>query len=107
MKTTIKSLVFVCGFLSPALLVAEPGGKELFEEKCAMCHRDMGMGTMQLMQRYPADQAILENRESLPPEFVEAVVRNGLGIMFSISRAEVSDEQLGKITEYLDNVGKE
>jgi len=79
-------------------------GEALFVEKCAMCHRAMGMGTWQLEQRYSKEQAWLENRESLPPAFVKHVVRNGLGIMFSISRAEVSDPQLELIADYL---GKE
>lgn len=76
-------------------------GQDLFVEKCAMCHREGGMGTMQLSTRFEGEQAWLENRENLNKDFVEFVVRNGLGIMFSISKAEVSDPQLARIADYL------
>lgn len=76
-------------------------GEQLFVEKCAMCHRDLGMGTVILMSRITPDQAKLEDRIELPAALVKTVVRNGLGNMFSISRAEVSDEQLDKIASYL------
>lgn len=79
----------------------DDNGKALFEEKCAMCHRAMGMGTWQLERRVAKDVAWLENREDLNVPFVKHVVRNGLGIMFSISRAEVSDPQLDAIADYL------
>ena len=81
-------------------------GAALFNEKCAMCHREMGMGTWQLQRRYDGDQAYLERRSDLTPEFVSYVVRNGLGIMFSISRAEVSDPQLAAISDYLSREKK-
>lgn len=106
MKTILTTLIAAGTILCSEPVAAEPTGKDLFEEKCAMCHRERGMGTLHLMRRYPPELAVLENRESLPPEFVEAVVRNGLGIMFSISRAEVSDDQLDKITGYLSNPDK-
>jgi mono/diheme cytochrome c family protein len=81
--------------------IAQSEGEQLFIEKCGMCHRDLGMGTLLLMNRIPREQAKLEDRSELPAELVKAVVRNGLGNMFSISRAEVSDEQLEKIASYL------
>jgi mono/diheme cytochrome c family protein len=81
--------------------LAQSEGEQLFIEKCGMCHRDLGMGTLLLMNRIPREQAKLEDRSELPAELVKAVVRNGLGNMFSISRAEVSDEQLEKIASYL------
>ena len=98
-------------YISSAILLALPAlafnasaqteGEALFVEKCAMCHRDRGMGTVQLLSRIPADQARLEDRKFLPAALVKTVVRNGLGNMFSISRAEVSDPQLELIAEYL------
>jgi mono/diheme cytochrome c family protein len=78
------------------------GGKGLFQEKCGMCHADaMGMGTGLLARRLPADQALLENREDLQAPFIKNVVRAGYGVMFPISRSEVSDSQLEAISEYL------
>lgn len=92
-------LLFLSCASSSAL--AQPEGEQLFVEKCGMCHRDLGMGTMLLMNRIPREQAKLEDRTDLPAALVKAVVRNGLGNMFSISRAEVSDEQLDQIARYL------
>jgi len=78
------------------------GGENLFQEKCGMCHGDaMGMGTGLLGRRLPAEQALLENREDLQVPFIKNVVRAGFGVMFPMSRGEVSDDQLQAISEYL------
>ncbi len=76
-------------------------GAALFGEKCGMCHRATGMGTGLLSRRMSAELALLENRRDLQPEFIQTAVRKGIGVMFPISRGEVSDEQLQKLTEYL------
>ena len=73
----------------------------LFVEKCSMCHRDMGMGTVILSRRMDPAKAPLEKREDLTAPFIAAVVRTGAGNMPRITRGEVSDEQLAVITEYL------
>ncbi len=77
------------------------GGAGLFQEKCGMCHRPGGMGTGILGRRMSAELALLENRTDLQGPFIENVVRNGFGVMFPISRAEVSDKQLQTISTYL------
>ena len=78
------------------------GGEKLFTEKCGMCHGDaMGMGTGLLGRRLPAEQALLENREDLQVAFIQNVVRAGFGVMFPMSRGEVSDQQLQAISAYL------
>jgi cytochrome c553 len=76
----------------------------LFVEKCGMCHRQMGMGTVILARRMDPAQAMLEKREILPAELVIAAARNGIGNMPRISRAEVSDVQLTIIAGYLTKV---
>ncbi|MEO0032751.1 MAG: hypothetical protein RIS94_2509 [Pseudomonadota bacterium] len=73
----------------------------LFVEKCAMCHRQMGMGTVILSRRMPATQAMLEQRTDLTGDYVRTVVRTGMGNMPRISRGEVSDRQLDTIVGYL------
>ncbi len=73
----------------------------LYVEKCAMCHRQMGMGTVILARRMDAKNAMLEKRDDLTLEYVIAAVRSGLGNMPRISRAEVSDAQLKRIATYL------
>ena len=73
----------------------------LFVEKCAMCHRQMGMGTVILARRMDPSVAMLESRHDLNPAFVVQAARSGIGNMPRISRGEVSDEQLAIIARYL------
>lgn len=81
-------------------------GAELFGEKCGMCHRQAGMGTGILGRRLPPEKAMLEDREDLTPAFVSAAVRTGIGVMFPLSRGEVSDPQLELIGRYLSKEGE-
>lgn len=76
-------------------------GEGLFAENCGMCHRTAGMGTGILGRRLSPEQALLENREDLQVPYVKTVVRNGFGVMFPLSRGEVSDAQLDAIAAYL------
>ncbi len=73
----------------------------LYVEKCSMCHRQMGMGTVILARRMEPKLAMLEARDDLTPEFVRVVARQGIGNMPRISRGEVSDTQLARIAAYL------
>lgn len=73
----------------------------LFVEKCGMCHRQMGMGTVILARRMDPLKAMLEKRSDLAPDYVIASVRNGIGNMPRISRGELSDPQLKVIAQYL------
>jgi len=76
-------------------------GAALFAEKCAMCHRVMGMGTVLLTRRRDPATAPLEKRTDLTVEFVVAAARAGLGNMPRISRGEVSDANLATIAAWL------
>jgi len=73
----------------------------LYVEKCGMCHRQMGMGTVILARRMDPKIAMLEDRGGLPREFVIQVARNGIGNMPRIQRGEVSDAELDTIADYL------
>lgn len=77
----------------------------LYVEKCSMCHRRMGMGTVLLGRRLPASQAELEDRENLTAQYVTLAARQGIGNMPRISRAEVSDEEMERIAAYLVETG--
>ena len=73
----------------------------LFVEKCGMCHRQMGMGTIILARRMDPAVSMLEARRDMPSEFVIQAARAGIGNMPRISRGEVSDAQLQTIARYL------
>jgi cytochrome c553 len=72
----------------------------LFVEKCSMCHRQMGMGTVILARRMPPEKAMLEKRDDLSADLVKTAVRQGIGNMPRIGRGEVSDTQLERIAAY-------
>ena len=59
----------------------------LYVEKCSMCHRRMGMGTVLLGRRVPANEAELEDRRKLPAAYFKLAARQGIGNMPRISRA--------------------
>ena len=102
-----KLLLFAAVFFSKAANAEEwvslekADGAALFGEKCGMCHRATGMGTGILARRMSAELALLENRTDLQAEFVRTAVRKGFGVMFPISRGEVSDPQLDTLVAYL------
>lgn len=75
--------------------------EELFVEKCSMCHRQMGMGTVSLARRVPPNVAMLELRTDLTADLIKVVARRGLTNMPRIPRGEVSDAQLDRIARYL------
>ncbi|MDX9874335.1 MAG: cytochrome c [Spongiibacteraceae bacterium] len=102
----MKSLKQAAGvavlMLCASLATAEAqDGAMLFEEKCAMCHREAGMGTGLLARRMDAAVAKLESRRDLNAEYVIHAARIGIGNMPRIPRGEVSDAQLKAIADYL------
>ncbi|MCP5145002.1 MAG: cytochrome c [Gammaproteobacteria bacterium] len=107
----MKSLKAIAGVLAAAALLplqagAAEEGMALFVEKCGMCHRAGGMGAGLLARRNTPDKGLLEQRDGLTAEFIETVIRTGLGNMPRITRAEVSDAQLAIISSYLSGKDK-
>ena len=97
----ISALLLSAPAVAVSVLPAASPGAALFSEKCAMCHRGRGMGTVLLARRMDPAIADLEKRTDLDPEMVKAVVRGGIGNMPAIPRGEVSDAQLTAIATYL------
>jgi mono/diheme cytochrome c family protein len=75
--------------------------ERLYVEKCSMCHRQMGMGTVILARRMDPKIAQLELRTDLTADYVTTAARKGIGNMPRIPRGEVSDAQLAQIAAYL------
>jgi mono/diheme cytochrome c family protein len=84
---------------------ARTADERLYVEKCSMCHRQMGMGTVILARRMEAKVARLEARDDLTTDYIISSARQGIGNMPRISRAEVSDTQLARIAAYLTKGG--
>lgn len=80
---------------------ADPG-ERLYGRECAFCHVGRNTGTMMLEKRLPKGvPAQLHERTDLSPDYVKAVVRNGLINMPPLSRAELTDAELDRIARYL------
>jgi mono/diheme cytochrome c family protein len=94
-------LIAVASVLSAAAQAAEPDGKQLFQQKCAMCHGPVGMGTGLLARRMKPDVAQLESRTDLSAAYVERAARIGILNMPPITRGDVTDAQLASIAQYL------
>lgn len=80
----------------------------VYTRECALCHAQMGTGTLMLARRLGEENAILAERQiPLAGPYVEYVVRNGLGSMPAITRVEVTDEQLAQIVRHLTQLDEE
>jgi cytochrome c553 len=80
---------------------AKSPDEALFVEKCGMCHRQMGMGTVILARRLDPKIATLEARTDLAAEWIAVAVRRGTGNMPRIGRGELSDAELVRVAAYL------
>jgi len=76
-------------------------GERLFLRRCGVCHLEGGMGTQIIARRVPANQAKLQDRLGLTPEFVIRTARDGMGAMPRITRVEATDAELAAIAAYL------
>ena len=81
-------------------------GAGLFLARCGYCHLDGGTGTMMLERRLGKANRLLAERTDLPADYVKAVARNGINSMPTITRVEVTDEELDKIAAYLATAKK-
>lgn len=80
---------------------ASSEAEALYVEKCSMCHRQMGMGTVLLARRLGPEQAMLEQRQGLNQALIIFAARNGIGNMPRITRGELSDADLNTIADWL------
>lgn len=79
----------------------------LYVEKCSMCHRQMGMGTVILARRVDPKIARLEARNDLTADYIAVAARQGIGNMPRIPRGELSDAQLARIAAFLSKTSEE
>ena len=97
-RLVLIAIACLAGSLARA---ADLDGKQLFQQKCAMCHGPVGMGTGLLARRMKPEVAQLESREDLSAAYVERAARIGILNMPPITRGDVSDAQLASIAQYL------
>jgi mono/diheme cytochrome c family protein len=81
-----------------------PQGKRVFEQWCAACHGPgvRTPGTSALAAKYGKDQpAVLEQRKDLSPDIIKYFVRQGVSIMPSFRKTEITDAELNALADYL------
>jgi MFS family permease len=76
-------------------------GRQLFEQKCSLCHAPGEMGAIMLGRRLGADKSDLTKRTDLPAEYVRQIVRTGLGGMPYFTKVDLTDEQLDAVAAFL------
>jgi mono/diheme cytochrome c family protein len=94
-------LMSVASLITLGAQAADLDGKQLFHQKCAMCHDAAGMGTGLLARRMKPEVAPLEKRDDLSAAYVQRAARIGILNMPPITRGDVSDAQLASIALYL------
>lgn len=86
-------------------------GEQVYAQWCAPCHGPgLGLpgfdglpGTQQLRIKYRGTDipAVLDERKDLVPEFISAIVRQGVSFMPQFRKTEISDAQLDALAAYL------
>jgi (+)-pinoresinol hydroxylase len=82
----------------------QPKGYVEFQKFCSVCHGEgPGIpGTLALQAKYKGSRpALLEKRTDLKAAFIKFCVRNGISVMPSFRKTEVSEADLDAIMEYL------
>ena len=90
----------------PALKAA---GKAVFDKWCAGCHAagPRMPGTASLAAKYGDTlPAALEERDNLNPAIVRYFVRNGILVMPSFRKTEITDAELDALGAYLTRTAK-
>jgi len=87
----------------------EPRGYVEYQKVCSMCHGEGAgkPGTLALQAKYKgALPALLEKRTDLTPALIKLYVRNGITIMPTFRKTEISDADLDAIATYLTRNNK-
>ena len=76
-------------------------GEALFGRECAFCHVGKSTGALMLGRRLGKENADLTRRTDLQPDYVKAVIRNGMVNMPPFSRVELTDAETDAIAASL------
>ena len=76
-------------------------GKARYDRMCAPCHNKGFWAANRLGARLGEENAVLEDRTDLNTDYIETVVRRGMGSMPPYRKTELSPGDLDAIAEYL------
>jgi len=105
---TILLVVFAVASATPAAAADVSRGEQLYAQWCQGCHDRLGPmretmpGTTPLANRYQGSRPpALVDRDDLTPEFVKAIVRQGISFMPTFRKTELSDAELDDVVAFL------
>lgn len=81
--------------------VAGPPPARDYANACGTCHDNGGYAVRVLADRLGPQSALIHRRNTLSPDTIRSVVRNGVGAMPAMSKLEVSDAELDGIIALL------
>jgi mono/diheme cytochrome c family protein len=82
-----------------------PGGAVLYERYCAGCHNPgPGHPATMLLEQLGREHPPLMGRDDLDPDYVRAVVRNGLIEMPPFRPTELTDAELDQVIAHIKSV---
>jgi len=87
----------------------QPKGFVEYQKYCVVCHGEgVGKpGTLALQAKYKgALPALLDKRTDLTPALIKMYVRNGITVMPTFRKTEISDAELDAIAAYLTRNNK-
>lgn len=78
-------------------------GQEIYDLYCVHCHAAGGghPGTAMLGELHGPEKAVIKGRADLTPDYIKAIVRNGLVEMPPFRPTEISDAELESVAEYV------
>jgi len=82
----------------------QPRGYVQYERSCVVCHGSgpARPGTRSLATKYQNKlPALLADRTDLQPQYIRAIVRQGIAVMPPLRKTELSDADLDAIVAYL------
>jgi mono/diheme cytochrome c family protein len=101
----ITAMLLAAAAAAPTTPMAPDGAQDraiaVFNRVCTSCHAPAGWATRTLARRMPADQAPIANRRDLTPDFLRAVVRNGIGSMPRFTPTDLSDREIDALAAWL------
>lgn len=116
-RTCMRAIILATGSVVAAMAAVIAGsahagspeadilrGRAVFARWCASCHGpgQHTPGTMALHFKYQGTvPPMLEQRDNLTPDFLRVFIRNGVSVMPSFRKTEVSEADIDALAAYL------
>jgi len=102
-KSSSKFIPFALLLVSISATADTANGKKIYDRWCAHCH-DAGSGYAgTMMLTLTRDEGVIKNNSTLDPDYIETVVRKGLGMMPMMRKTEIGDADLADLISYIKN----